>query len=49
MRYFILVLVLTVYVPGVHAAPAKRYLALGDSYTIGESVSESRRWPVQLA
>jgi len=49
MRYFILVLVLTVYVPGVHAAPAKRYLALGDSYTIGESVPESGRWPVQLA
>jgi lysophospholipase L1-like esterase len=24
-------------------------LALGDSYTIGESVSESERWPVQLA
>jgi lysophospholipase L1-like esterase len=25
-----------------------RYLALGDSYTIGESVPESGRWPVQL-
>ncbi len=25
------------------------YLALGDSYTIGESVAESARWPVQLA
>ncbi|WP_289023236.1 SGNH/GDSL hydrolase family protein [uncultured Salegentibacter sp.] len=25
------------------------YLALGDSYTIGESVPESARWPVQLA
>lgn len=25
------------------------YLALGDSYTIGESVSESERWPMQLA
>lgn len=24
------------------------YLALGDSYTIGESVAESKRWPVQL-
>jgi lysophospholipase L1-like esterase len=30
------------------ASPA-RYLALGDSYTIGESVDASRRWPVQLA
>ena len=25
------------------------YLALGDSYTIGESVSEEARWPLQLA
>lgn len=24
------------------------YLALGDSYTIGEAVAESERWPVQL-
>lgn len=26
-----------------------RFLALGDSYTIGESVPEAERWPVQLA
>lgn len=26
-----------------------RYLALGDSYTIGESVPEEQRWPMQLA
>jgi lysophospholipase L1-like esterase len=26
-----------------------KYLALGDSYTIGESVAESERWPVLLA
>jgi len=26
-----------------------QYLALGDSYTIGESVPEAGRWPVQLA
>lgn len=25
------------------------YLALGDSYTIGESVPEAERWPMQLA
>lgn len=25
------------------------YLALGDSYTIGESVPENDRWPIQLA
>jgi lysophospholipase L1-like esterase len=29
--------------------PVLRYLALGDSYTIGESVPESERWPNQLA
>jgi lysophospholipase L1-like esterase len=28
---------------------ALRYLALGDSYTVGESVDASQRWPVQLA
>jgi len=27
----------------------RRFLALGDSYTIGEGVAESGRWPVQLA
>ena len=26
-----------------------KYLALGDSYTIGESVAETERWPNQLA
>ena len=26
----------------------KQYLALGDSYTIGESVAEDLRWPNQL-
>ena len=29
--------------------PTSTYLALGDSYTIGESVEASGRWPVQLA
>lgn len=29
--------------------PIHRYLALGDSYTIGESVSTSERWPEQWA
>jgi len=31
------------------ADPNYSYLALGDSYTIGESVVETERWPVQLA
>lgn len=30
------------------ATTSYKYLALGDSYTIGESVSESGRWPAQL-
>lgn len=30
-------------------AKALRYLALGDSYTIGESVAADQRWPMQLA
>ena len=29
--------------------PKIRYLALGDSYTIGEKVPEQDRWPIQLA
>ena len=29
--------------------PSVSYLALGDSYTIGEAVAEADRWPVQLA
>ena len=28
---------------------APPFLALGDSYTIGEGVAENERWPVQLA
>lgn len=31
------------------AQAAERYLALGDSYTIGEGVAPGERWPVQLA
>jgi lysophospholipase L1-like esterase len=30
------------------ATPMHRYLALGDSYTIGESVAVDERWPHQL-
>jgi lysophospholipase L1-like esterase len=33
----------------VGSAASSRYLALGDSYTIGEGVPEAGRWPVQLA
>lgn len=33
----------------MHAGGELHYLALGDSYTIGEAVPETARWPVQLA
>lgn len=33
----------------VSASNAARVLALGDSYTIGEGVAQSERWPVVLA
>lgn len=32
----------------INSATGIRYLALGDSYTIGESVSENNRWPNQF-
>ena len=35
--------------PPVVAQAAPTFLALGDSYTIGERVAEGERWPVQLA
>lgn len=36
-------------IPTQTEMPAYRYLALGDSYTIGESVATKDRWPNQLA
>jgi lysophospholipase L1-like esterase len=35
--------------PSRHDTPALSYLALGDSYTIGEGVAPIDRWPMQLA
>jgi lysophospholipase L1-like esterase len=34
--------------PGASRGPTLRYVALGDSYTIGTSAAESDRWPNQL-
>jgi lysophospholipase L1-like esterase len=36
-------------VPRIAPSPLRRFLALGDSYTIGEGERGARRWPVQLA
>ncbi len=36
-------------VTATQEARSVRYLALGDSYTIGESVAVDERWPVRLA
>ena len=44
--FFTLILSLIYYVP--MAQKKTTFLALGDSYTIGESVEEAQRWPVQL-
>ncbi|HEY0231439.1 MAG TPA: SGNH/GDSL hydrolase family protein [Dokdonella sp.] len=33
----------------IAAAAPRRFLALGDSYTIGEGVAPEERWPAQLA
>jgi lysophospholipase L1-like esterase len=50
------VMLLTLFIMGCGASNVQtpvespnRFLALGDSYTIGESVAEADRWPNQLA
>lgn len=35
--------------PRTAPSPLRRFLALGDSYTIGEGARAARRWPAQLA
>lgn len=35
--------------PAPPSASSPRFLALGDSYTIGQSIDPADRWPVQLA
>ncbi|MCB0489501.1 MAG: SGNH/GDSL hydrolase family protein [Cyclobacteriaceae bacterium] len=48
IAFFLLLSFLTTVMSAQNNQPLK-YLALGDSYTIGESVAEKERWPVQLA
>ncbi len=49
IRLAVLVLAAAVSPMSTTAHAAERYLALGDSYTIGEGVAPAERWPVQLA
>lgn len=49
VRLAVLVLAATVSTMSTTANARGRYLALGDSYTIGEGVAPAERWPVQLA
>jgi lysophospholipase L1-like esterase len=46
---FVVVILQSVTMNEAYSQKKMRYLALGDSYTIGESVAEEERWPVQLA
>jgi len=48
MRFLVAVIILTTAMKQALAQPMY-FLALGDSYTIGEAVPEADRWPVQLA
>lgn len=47
-KFFNLILILLVGCSRHEQKPPKLYLALGDSYTIGESVEVFERWPNQL-
>lgn len=51
LRTLILLLLLPMALAGqnLHITNPIRFLALGDSYTIGQSVPTEARWPVQLA
>lgn len=45
---FLLLLPALLLITGIGQSQDLTYLALGDSYTIGERVDENQRWPVQL-
>ena len=49
IRIVILLIVISFNLHAQYTSTAMKFLALGDSYTIGESVAEKDRWPEQLA
>jgi lysophospholipase L1-like esterase len=48
ITFIILLSLASVSMKAQQSMPSNNYLALGDSYTIGESVAEQDRWPNQL-
>lgn len=48
-RTFLVLLPALLLITGIGQSQDLTYLALGDSYTIGERVDENQRWPVQLS
>ena len=48
-RFYILGLLLIYFTSCQKEIKRQSYLALGDSYTIGERVKKNQRWPMQLA
>jgi acyl-CoA thioesterase I len=51
MKNILLIIILAASLIGCSQSHEKtlNYLALGDSYTIGEAVIDEERWPIQLA
>lgn len=49
MKQLFILLLLSPLISMAQSNDPLKFLALGDSYTIGESVDEKDRWPVQLA
>ncbi|MFT6828534.1 MAG: lysophospholipase L1-like esterase [Roseivirga sp.] len=49
VKTFVLLILMVTFACSESVPPVYAYLALGDSYTIGQSVEEAERWPVQLS
>ena len=49
VKTFVLLILIAAFACSESVPPVYNYLALGVSYTIGESVEEAERWPEQLS